>query len=431
MKFAPERVASRRGTGAYVALKVSALLLAGCPGRRAPDAEIPLDATAVDILEDAAADAANDLALDALADATVETAPRAIAPMSSATVTSRQPTFRFRLPPGFTGVSIDVCAERGCASVEQTIAATGESARANAPLAPGVHYWRLRAGAVTSSPWWFWVGVGSAPIDSSFGSQTDVDGDGLPEILVGADAAGAHSEGRVYVYAGTRGAFATTPAMVIDGTESAGRFGWGLSSAGDINGDGYVDVVVGAPHVEAWNGRAYVFHGSSRGLALAPDETLLPPEAMGNFGALVTSAGDVNGDGYADVLVSAPSTNISRGALFVYRGSASGLEPTPSLVLRGAAGPGVEFGSAAASAGDVNADGFGDVVVGSGAANAGGRAHLALMRVDLLKLERAAILRPLADLLLIRTGNAPGRHHQADPLLFGQMRQLLAVLRQF
>ncbi len=353
----------------YVALAAAALMLAACPGRRDPDAYEGEDVYIDDLVEDATEDAGDDLV--ARPDAFIETAPRAIAPMASATVTSQQPTFHFSLPPAASGVVIEVCADRACTSVEQTFAATGVAAQATGLLTPGVHFWRLRDATSASNSWWFWVGVRNAAVDTSWGAHADTDGDGLPEILVGANSAGGRAEGRVYVYPGRRGTFATEATMAIDGTENGGRFGWGLSCAGDVNGDGYVDVVVGAPYVEAWNGRVYILHGSPHGLGTTPDETLVPPETMGNFGSRVASAGDVNGDGYADVLVSAPSTDRSSGSLMVYAGSRNGLLPTPMAVLRGTSGPGVEFGSAAAAAGDVNGDGFGDLIVGAGAAEAG------------------------------------------------------------
>ena len=80
-----------------------------------------------------------------------------------------------------------------------------------------------------------------------------------------------------------------------------------MAGAGDVNGDGYADMVVGLNNINGSVGRAYVYLGGAAGLALSPAVTLVGPETnVGDaFGRWVAPAGDLNGDGYADVAVGA------------------------------------------------------------------------------------------------------------------------------
>ena len=78
-----------------------------------------------------------------------------------------------------------------------------------------------------------------------------------------------------------------------------------MAGAGDVNGDGYADVIVGADGYSSDTGRAYVYHGGGDGLSASPAFTATGEATDNNFGFSVAGAGDVNGDGYADVIVGA------------------------------------------------------------------------------------------------------------------------------
>ena len=130
----------------------------------------------------------------------------------------------------------------------------------------------------------------------------------------------------------------------------ADQFGSTVSSAGDVNGDGYSDVIVGTMTV----GKVRVFHGSSTGLSPTPANSYT---GGSQFGTSVACAGDVNADGYSDVVIGSP---VGTQAL-VYYGSASGLPGTASWTISVSVG----FGFSVASAGDVNGDGYSDVIVGN------------------------------------------------------------------
>ena len=147
-------------------------------------------------------------------------------------------------------------------------------------------------------------------------------------------------------------------------------FGQAVSTAGDVNGDGYADVIIGAPHYssgQAGEGKAFVFYGSPAGLGGTPDWTAESDQADAEFGCDAGTAGDVNGDGYGDVIIGASlydNGQTDEGRAFVYLGSASGLASTPSWTAESDQ-DGARFGVSASTAGDVNGDGYADVVVGS------------------------------------------------------------------
>src|SRR5262245_16672561 len=116
---------------------------------------------------------------------------------------------------------------------------------------------------------------------------------------------------------------------MTDQTES--NFGWSVSPAGDINGDGFDDVVVGAPAYDDNRGAVFAFYGSASGLSTRPDWQVVADQASAHFGWSVSDAGDVNGDGFDDVVVGAEwydHGEENEGATFVYFGSSTGLQRT-------------------------------------------------------------------------------------------------------
>jgi hypothetical protein len=144
-----------------------------------------------------------------------------------------------------------------------------------------------------------------------------------------------------------------------------------VATAGDVNGDGYSDVVVGAQNydlVPVDTGRALVYHGSAGGLARWPAWAGGLFQAGALFGSCVASAGDVNGDGFSDVIVGAPlfeqQPTYDEGWAFLYLGSPAGLRMSHAWYTPGGQ-VGAQFGVAVAGAGDVNGDGFSDVIVGA------------------------------------------------------------------
>ncbi len=200
----------------------------------------------------------------------------------------------------------------------------------------------------------------------------DVNGDGYGDVIVGAYRHNTDT-GRAYVYFGGPGGDAVAD-LTLNGEAPGDNFGLSVSSAGDVNGDGYGDVIVGAYGYNIIRGRAYVYYGGPGADAVA-DLTLTGEAAGSAFGFSVSAAGDVNGDGFGDVLVGAWGYLTSTGRAYVYHGG-PGADATADLTLTGEA-TNSYFGISVSGAGDVNADGYGDLVVGAqGYGGSKGRAYV-------------------------------------------------------
>ncbi|MCB0727182.1 MAG: FG-GAP repeat protein [Ignavibacteriae bacterium] len=206
----------------------------------------------------------------------------------------------------------------------------------------------------------------------SVATAGDVNGDGFSDVIVGAYNYDNPStdEGAAYVYFGSALGVGTTAAWNAVGNQVSAYFGWSVSTAGDVNGDGYSDVIIGAVNYDNGQndeGAAFVYHGSASGLSAFANWSAEGNQVNANFGYSVSTAGDVNGDGYSDVIVGAngfDNGQTNEGAAFVYLGSASGLSSTSNWSAEGNL-TGADFGNSVSTAGDVNGDGYSDVIVGA------------------------------------------------------------------
>lgn len=203
----------------------------------------------------------------------------------------------------------------------------------------------------------------------SVDSIGDLNGDGANEFIVGS------SKNFCRVYDGATGAILIT----LAGQNLGDDFGFSVSSAGDFDGDGVDDFIVGAPCVDAQFqpniGTATVYSGATFSVIF---------QVEGNFswqelGHMVSDAGDVNGDGYDDVMVGERAFGF-RQKVQIFLGPDGG--PYPSLVAEEA---NEGFGSSISAAGDVNGDGFDDVIVGVREDTIGGIAMVGSARVYLGK----------------------------------------------
>jgi hypothetical protein len=196
----------------------------------------------------------------------------------------------------------------------------------------------------------------------------DFNGDGEDDLIIGAPGNdfGPQEGGRAYIHYG--GPSANTSADVILVNPGGGGFGNNLgkvvAGAGDVNGDGYDDVLVGAPGSTQSN-RMYLYLGGS---GYSPGSQIMPSNTYGTVGsdwtfpAALAGAGDINGDMYADVLVGAYNASSGIGQVEVMLGGPSGLS---NLITLSQQSLGDRFGFAVGFAGDQNADGVDDVLVGA------------------------------------------------------------------
>ncbi len=201
----------------------------------------------------------------------------------------------------------------------------------------------------------------------SVSSAGDVNGDGYSDVIIGDDnySNGESYEGTAYVYYGGSSGLSTSPDWQAETDEEGAYFGASVSSAGDVNGDGYSDVIVGASQAgEEYEGKAYIYYGSFAGLLLVPSWTAECDSSMAGFGVSVSGAGDVNGDGYSDVIVGAPGYNDDNGVIFVYNGGPLGLPLSPDWTAEPISEV-LYVGGSVSTAGDVNGDGYSDVIVGA------------------------------------------------------------------
>ncbi|MGD8396938.1 MAG: integrin alpha, partial [Candidatus Eiseniibacteriota bacterium] len=206
------------------------------------------------------------------------------------------------------------------------------------------------------------------PFGISVATAGDVNGDGYSDVIASSPryASGGPARGRAWLYLGGPGGLETEWVWYGYGEQDYAIYGTSVAPAGDVNGDGYDDVVVGQPSYDGSSqniGRAYVYYGSPTGLPWDADRVLDGHAAEQFFGNSVATAGDVNGDGYADVIIGTDGN-----FAYVYHGSAAGLEAGWSWRHQR---PG-KFGFCVGTAGDVDGDGYDDVIVGAPADNSGG-----------------------------------------------------------
>jgi hypothetical protein len=218
----------------------------------------------------------------------------------------------------------------------------------------------------------------------------DVNNDGYEDMMIGMvnyypnddQCPSCYDEGAEYVYYGSLDGPKSTPDWMARGNTVWGFMGTYADSAGDVNGDGYDDIIIGAnENGENEIGHAYVWYGGHDGLGdpglggatTNADWVATDPNPNGInrdwFGYFVAGIGDVNGDGKDDVMVSACCSfgidqNQYPGKVYVYYGSSNGPSSSADWIATGDTGGSI-FGVAGDGVGDLNGDGFDDLAVGA------------------------------------------------------------------
>ena len=194
------------------------------------------------------------------------------------------------------------------------------------------------------------------------------------EVIVGAPYAQGplnDNNGIAYIYAGSLFGVWGPPIAKLYGERDGDHLGYSVSGAGNFNGDSYDDVVVGAPgydvdpYSELMNGRAYIFYGGSPPYDITKDVTFTGENQDDQFGTSVSGAGDVDNDGYDDVVVGAPNNDAGgsdAGRVYILYGYSTG-DGREDVYMTGSVGE--ELGFSVANAGDVNGDNYDDVVTGA------------------------------------------------------------------
>ncbi len=190
----------------------------------------------------------------------------------------------------------------------------------------------------------------------------DFNGDGYADAAVGAYNYSS-SAGQVTVYHGASTGLSTTVRRTLSGEAATNYFGYQVAAA-DVNGDGYDDLVVTSFGYDSSTGKAYVYYGASTGVPAIATTTWTGTATSESLGRYLGVAGDPNGDGYDDILIGEPGYSSSYGRLYFYQGSSAGLDTTAENTITGTTTTGLALGNSVAGAGDVNGDGFDDIIVG-------------------------------------------------------------------
>ncbi|MHC5736640.1 hypothetical protein [Nostoc sp.] len=237
-------------------------------------------------------------------------------------------------------------------------------------------------------------------------SAGDINGDGIDDLIIGAPGAdlNGNSSGQSYVVFGSKEGFDAqlnlstlngTNGFAINGINPGDFSGLSVSSAGDINGDGIDDLIIGASNADpngSSSGQSYVVFGNKGGFAASLDLSTLNRTSGfainginpgDESGTRVSSAGDINGDGIDDLIIgafSADPNGSSSGQSYVVFGSKGGFSAQFNLsTLNGTNGfainginPGDQSGASVSSAGDINGDGIDDLIIGASDADPNG-----------------------------------------------------------
>ena len=259
---------------------------------------------------------------------------------------------------------------------------SADSYKSGNPLVSKGRAWVVHGSGsgLAATPAWFLDGVAENDwLGYAVGTAGDVNGDTFADVLISAPGRSTGSftdNGVVYIHYGSPSGLNYANVTELTGGESYEFMGVSVSTAGEINGDGYSDVIIGSPErslTDYGYGLARVYHGASYGLNTSLAWYVYGNESYGKLGWSVATAGDVNGDGYGDVIIGQKGysgSGSNQGRALLWLGGSGGLGPIPDTISNAdwqTSIPfnGAEYGYSVATAGDVNGDGYSDVIVGA------------------------------------------------------------------
>ena len=196
--------------------------------------------------------------------------------------------------------------------------------------------------------------------------------------VIGADGGGNQGSdiGATYVFLDNSVIdISSTPTTILESNQDNAALGQSVANTGDINGDGFADLIAGLPlfdNGEENEGVARIFLGTPTGISNTHSQQLEIDQEGAQFGFSVAGIGDINNDGFDDVAVGTPffigvpffaQGKTDEGGVFIYLGSANGLQTPAFRILKGGQ-EGAMMGFSLAGVGDVNDDGFADVGIG-------------------------------------------------------------------
>lgn len=239
----------------------------------------------------------------------------------------------------------------------------------------------------------------------SVSSAGDINGDGFSDIVIGApldSPNGNTNAGSCYMIYGNNSLpniidlanFTPSQGVIIQGANLFDLSGYSVNSAGDVNGDGFSDIIIGCPYAspngKGSAGTSYIIYGNSNlphtidlaNITLTQGYIVQGANASDNSGWSVSSAGDINGDSLSDIIIGAPfaspNSKANAGIIYVIYGNNSllidlaYLTPIQGVIIQGA-NASDNFGYSANSAGDFNGDGLSDIIIGARAADPDGK----------------------------------------------------------
>jgi hypothetical protein len=329
--------------------------------------DVLMDAGRFDVRMDVAPVDAPDVIVPVDVPPVIPTGLRLISPPGLSTVGDRQPTLRWS--GDVAGIQLRLCRDRACVDVAYAALVNGSRHEVTTPLAAGVYFWNLRRTnpAMTITPTWQLRVpnvTGRRPGAPAGVSHRDMDNDGFVDIALGAPGGtSTNAPGAVQVHFGAA-SLSETPGLTRLGPTGTNGLGYGWSLAwGDFNRDNRADLVVGIfDPARNPQGRIETLRSDGRTFTVGPvinAANVTPPF----FFPTSMATGDLNGDGHDDLAASVVG---GVGQVQIHLGGSGGLASLPTALIPNPLARPSAFGAATAVLGDIDGDGFGDLLVSDG-----------------------------------------------------------------